>query len=488
MARRQALIRDQFYKLLRDTKWMIILSLVIAGALYAPPQIQELYRSIVANITLAFRSSEDAIAGGIDFAKFFLPVLAIAVVITLGAYQVIAESMSRIERPVWRLRAFARWLAPALGALPLLACAIAQFVAAPKRLSQDEISKIPVGSQLERLDADLAQEVGSGMIVSGVFWFAVAAAFVYLAFRWGNVQRRFVLPANRIYFRSWPFVLATLGLISGVTFLFLLWPVALPQTLGVFGVVAIFVLCVTGFVVHFSMLTIEYRIPYLPIVFVPALVAAIFDLNDNHAVRTISDGGSSRLASADRTADGVFRDWYQNRLDLASFDVYPVYIVTAQGGGIYAAYQTAVFLSRMQDYCPAFAHHLFAISSVSGGSVGAAIFAAALKKSTAVTAAATNAAWLSDPCPRITDYFGRPLAPPRIAVLPGDIEPKISQVLSKDFLSPLVAASLFPDFTQGFLPFPVPYFDRARSLEFSFENAFIRHFTAPIPWRKAFST
>lgn len=53
---------------------------------------------------------------------------------------------------------------------------------------------------------------------------------------------------------------------------------------------------------------------------------------------------------------------------------YPVYIVAAEGGGIYAASAAAIFLSRMQKLCPDFADHVFAISGVSGGAIGAAIF------------------------------------------------------------------------------------------------------------------
>ena len=42
-------------------------------------------------------------------------------------------------------------------------------------------------------------------------------------------------------------------------------------------------------------------------------------------------------------------------------------------------------------------------------------------------------------------------------------------MLGEDFLAPLVAGTLFPDFTQRFLPFAVPAFDRARWLERAFE-------------------
>lgn len=52
---------------------------------------------------------------------------------------------------------------------------------------------------------------------------------------------------------------------------------------------------------------------------------------------------------------------------------YPVFVVAAEGGGIYAASAVAMFLARIGDDCPAFARHVFAISGVSGGSVGAVI-------------------------------------------------------------------------------------------------------------------
>src|SRR5262249_33647162 len=48
------------------------------------------------------------------------------------------------------------------------------------------------------------------------------------------------------------------------------------------------------------------------------------------------------------------------------------------------------------------------------------------------------------------------------------------EVLSRDFLSPLVWAGLFPDFVQRFLPWPVYQLDRAVALEKSFEHAWQR--------------
>jgi hypothetical protein len=58
---------------------------------------------------------------------------------------------------------------------------------------------------------------------------------------------------------------------------------------------------------------------------------------------------------------------------------YPVFIIAVEGGGIYAAAAASAFLARLQDLCPSFAQHVFAISGVSGGAVGAAVFRSMLQ-------------------------------------------------------------------------------------------------------------
>ena len=56
-----------------------------------------------------------------------------------------------------------------------------------------------------------------------------------------------------------------------------------------------------------------------------------------------------------------------------------VVLVTAEGGGLYAAYQTAIALAALSDYCPEFHRKIFAMGATSGGSVGAALFASLLR-------------------------------------------------------------------------------------------------------------
>ena len=47
----------------------------------------------------------------------------------------------------------------------------------------------------------------------------------------------------------------------------------------------------------------------------------------------------------------------------------------------------------------------------------------------------------------------------------------MQEILGVDFLSPAVAAMLYPDFLQRFIPFPIPYFDRGSWLEKAWEKA-----------------
>ena len=143
-----------------------------------------------------------------------------------------------------------------------------------------------------------------------------------------------------------------------------------------------------------------------------------------------------------------FKIWLETRPDQKQFLdktlPYPIYVVAAQGGGMYAAYHTAIVLSALADLCPAFASHVFAVSSVSGGSLGSAAFRTILDPGQKHL----------EPC---ADK-DRMLA-----------SEEVLKILGGDFLSSLTAYLLFPDFLQRFLPWPVQALDRSKALE----NAFI---------------
>ena len=88
---------------------------------------------------------------------------------------------------------------------------------------------------------------------------------------------------------------------------------------------------------------------------------------------------SRQVLSAYPALEESFKTWLGEReADRRTFKAhdksYPVLIVSVQGGGIFAASAAATLLSRLQDKCDGFARHVFAISGVSGGAVGAAVF------------------------------------------------------------------------------------------------------------------
>jgi hypothetical protein len=128
-------------------------------------------------------------------------------------------------------------------------------------------------------------------------------------------------------------------------------------------------------------------------------------------------------------------------------EAYPVYLVAAAGGGIRAAYWTAALLGFRRDLDPTFARRTFAISGVSGGSLGAMAYAGLLR------------AQGDDPAAR--NCAGRYPQQPSADCA--------SQFLAGDFLAPTLGALLYPDLVARFVPFPLTHFDRARAMERGWE-------------------
>lgn len=120
-----------------------------------------------------------------------------------------------------------------------------------------------------------------------------------------------------------------------------------------------------------------------------------------------------------------------------------VRIVAAQGGGLYAAYHTAYYLAARADADPGFARSLFAVSGVSGGSVGAGVFWAIRRSG-------------------LCDAPGAAPTCHRDAV---------KAILRYDFLSPVLATFLFRDAFDTVIPISslakLPI-DRASVLEAAF--------------------
>jgi hypothetical protein len=248
---------------------------------------------------------------------------------------------------------------------------------------------------------------------------------------------------------------------------------AVPIWLGTLAVILLFLIYLTIFLSLMTRLYDKLEIPAISLFFIAAFLASYLDWNNNHAVQLVNRGAD---ASNPPPLSALFAGWvkalpgrdkpdgYVRRYVRQKGD-YPVFLFAVQGGGQYASILAAVTLAKLFDRCPALRHHVFAVSGVSGGSVGAGMFVAQLKTELSDPASVLN----SNRCEFDLANIG---SSQEVTSAAGPLESKINTLLQNDFLAPLVARGLFPDFLQRFLPWPsVPAFDRARAFESGLEYA-----------------
>jgi hypothetical protein len=162
-------------------------------------------------------------------------------------------------------------------------------------------------------------------------------------------------------------------------------------------------------------------------------------------------------------------------------DCPPPIIVTGQGGASRAAFFTASVLTHLQEttrrqpdkYPGGFARQVFAISTVSGSALGAAVFAAALEaqkqagaKGQALEAPSRHPAILA---PWFCTWFGcHPSKRPKLRGEEDEpLTNAVQKVLAGDFLTPVFHALAFHDLWRW--AFAV---SRASTLEIAFERQF----------------
>jgi len=295
-----------------------------------------------------------------------------------------------------------------------------------------------------------------------IFLLSFQAGIIYL---WRQFD--FPKPTWTPRFRRRFFSLYGFGLILPFLFTYLK-AYEIPELVGSLGILfwALSALLIaTSIVYQFSILT---GIPLLSTLIIGAYFMNINRTNDNHALRLKKPEHSVlELHKKDYKRLPIladkFVDWIKSPVTVHKengsvtqttiFNLaknykincekrnsnkdcrYPIYIASAQGGGIYAAYHTAKTFQTITDNLPKFRNHLFAISSVSGGSVGSAIYAN----------------WLRNCSPKdtkeIDNFFDRP----------------------RDPLALIVASMFFGDLFQRFYPIPVAAWDRSLGLELAFE-------------------
>jgi hypothetical protein len=169
--------------------------------------------------------------------------------------------------------------------------------------------------------------------------------------------------------------------------------------------------------------------------------------------RSRSDVVSQNSGPVGPALNESFRDWLRLRPDAAAYtgrSSYPVFIIAVEGGGIYASAAASLFLAGLEDSNPGFSQHVFAISGVSGGAIGAAVFQAldhamfgpaVLNSGRAADVGAlpvpAGAPSPSNECGR-RDRWSAPPATRH------PLSPIVSKIMQDDHFSPVVGA-IFPD-------------------------------------------
>jgi hypothetical protein len=270
------------------------------------------------------------------------------------------------------------------------------------------------------------------LLFFGVFCFVLAGIFYFLLILRrkiiGAAPSRHAKRLSQLSYGSW----IGLGVMAAIALLLLILFTIAPVAAQNFGMGTILFLAAASWVTFGGFLVYLSGIWQFPVIGFLVVLALIFSFwNDNHIVRLAPPQKTDRLDVLK-----AFDNWYALVENQWPGETHPLYIVATEGGGIRAAYWTAAVLGEIQDQNPKFAAHLFAISGVSGGSLGAAVFEALLAE------------------PNFGAFRGAG-----------------TEILAQDFLSPTLAAMLYPDLVQRFLPWPFPLLDRGRALELGWEKA-----------------
>jgi len=171
------------------------------------------------------------------------------------------------------------------------------------------------------------------------------------------------------------------------------------------------------------LLSRRFALPLVPLLLVIAVTTGLF--RTYHSVPTCEGAegclmGEALLHAKPGVAEAA-RDWYrQASVGVAPGEPVPMILVATAGGGLRAAYWTAEVLARLHERLGAdrLRRHLFAISGVSGGSVGATFFAALDRHLDA----------------------------------PDELPDRLRAALAEDFLAPTLAALAFVDLPSSLLP------------------------------------
>ena len=303
------------------------------------------------------------------------------------------------------------------------------------------------------------------------FQWALTLLFIalLLSFVWAGVSRRFGRKVPTLYPKRLSVLLECTVLVIGIAFglAVFLWPVWFPRTVGVVGVVYAG-MAFWAYTLTFLCIVLPRRVGLPALTLVPLVIILICaQWNDNHefrgcqqlvvqstqAVVPVCTGGWTQVKSArsPQTLDDHVISWMKAHCKPVTPQQpgsCPMIFVAAEGGGSRAAYFTAQLLKQLDDLTAnpdvpkaqrrsrdyGFFQHLFAVSSVSGGTVGSVAYLGAR-------------------------FHDGPLS-----------SKALDDVAGGEFLSPIIAGLLFQEMVQRFWPQPINALDRSHYFELGLER------------------
>ncbi len=247
-------------------------------------------------------------------------------------------------------------------------------------------------------------------------------------------------------------------ILSTIAFAVAIWALLDPHGLGERAgsvVIAFFAFGAYIAVIDLARILLKTRARFSAAVAALFLVVVFNSVGQTfHRVRLCGDAGTCDKAPIPLTAAGqpwidprptvetAAKAWYKEAKDgWPGGEPVPMLIVATAGGGIRASVWTATVLDRLAAEMgrDRLRRHLFAVSGVSGGSVGAAFFAASLAKDEGSASA-------------------------------GDDRGPTARMLGRDFLAPTLATFAFVDLPSSILP-EHELGDRSWTLERAWELA-----------------
>ncbi len=207
----------------------------------------------------------------------------------------------------------------------------------------------------------------------------------------------------------------------------------------------------TGFVWFTPLVSIlsYWNSPTRPVLLLTLLWIVFCSFFNDHTLLRFSDSTPSKEVAARPGIADHFARWTSVRQSWPT-DTMPVFIIATEGGGIRSLNWTVGVLHKLDSIFPAFRQQTFAISGVSGGGAGVALYAAFQHDK-------LNSYRRVDNVPGVSPVG---LAKQSTVGING-----FRQAIGDDFLSPLLGPFLFHETLQRMVPFAVQQLNRSNWLE-----------------------